>query len=341
MSVYPFADETNVKRRQLLSTAARCAALGVYPGWKYAWAVPAAATGWVYDPLFLTPVFGPNHPEQPRRVQAILAAMQDSGLLARLKDIPPRADVDRALRLIHTDVHIAAIRAGYGEAIDALARKGVGGALAAVEAVAGGAVRNAFVCSRPPGHHARNTGREEGFCFFNNVAIAARHAQRELGLRRVLIVDWDYHHGDGTEGFFYEDPEVLYFSTHDWHAYPGTGDPARRGAGAGAGYNINVPLPCGATDADIVTAFERQLLPAADAFRPDVVLVSAGFDSRADDLLGCLGVSDEGFVRLTRMVMAIADRHCDGRLVSVLEGGYNLRGLASAVVAHVRTLAEG
>jgi len=330
-----------VKRRQLLTTAARCAALGACPGWTYAWAAPAAVTGWVYDPLFLTPVFGPNHPEQPRRVQAILAAMEESGLLGRLRDIPPRADVDRALRLIHTDAHIAAIRAGYGEAIDALARKGVGSALAAVDAVAAGAVRNAFVCSRPPGHHARNTGREEGFCFFNNVAVAARHAQRERGLRRVLIVDWDYHHGDGTEGFFYEDPEVLYFSTHDWHAYPGTGDPARRGAGAGAGYNINVPLPCGATDADIVTAFERHLLPAADAFRPDVVLVSAGFDSRAEDLLGCFGVSDQGFERLTRMVMAIADRHCGGRLVSVLEGGYNLRGLASAVVAHVRTLAEG
>ncbi|MCG3201701.1 MAG: Histone deacetylase-like amidohydrolase [Gammaproteobacteria bacterium] len=329
-----------MKRRYLLSTVARCTALGMWPGRRYSWAA-AAATGWVYDPVFLTPVFGPNHPEQPRRVLAILAAMEASGLPARLRNVAPRADVEIALRLVHTEAHIAAIRIGYGEAVDALARTGVGGALAAVEAVAGGGVRNAFVCSRPPGHHARNTGREEGFCFFNNVAIAARHAQRELGLRRVLIVDWDYHHGDGTESFFYEDPTVLYFSTHDWHAYPGTGDPARRGAGAGAGYNINVPLPCGATDADIVTAFEQRLLPAANAFRPELVLVSAGFDSRADDLLGCLGVSDEGFVRLTRLVMALADRHCGGRLVSVLEGGYDPRGLASAVVAHVRALAGG
>jgi acetoin utilization deacetylase AcuC-like enzyme len=310
----------------------------MWPGWRAPWAVPAAATGWVFDEAFMTPVFEPAHPEQPRRVQAILDAMRTSGLLPRLRSLTARDDVESALRLIHTEAHIAAIRIAYGEAIDAMARKGVGAALAAVDAVASASVRNAFVCSRPPGHHARNTGREEGFCFFNNVAIAARHAQRELGLRRVLIVDWDYHHGDGTESFFYDDPEVLYFSTHDWHAYPGTGDPARTGAGAGTGYNINVPLPCGATDADIVAAFEKQLLPAADAFRPDLVLVSAGFDSRADDLLGCLGVSDEGFVQLTRMVMAIAERHCSGRLVSVLEGGYNLRGLASAVVAHVGTL---
>jgi acetoin utilization deacetylase AcuC-like enzyme len=310
----------------------------MWPGWRAPWADPAAATGWVFDEAFMTPVFEPAHPEQPRRVQAILDAMRTSGLLPRLRSLTARDDVESALRLIHTEAHIAAIRIAYGEAIDAMARKGVGAALAAVDAVASASVRNAFVCSRPPGHHARNTGREEGFCFFNNVAIAARHAQRELGLRRVLIVDWDYHHGDGTESFFYDDPEVLYFSTHDWHAYPGTGDPARTGAGAGTGYNINVPLPCGATDADIVAAFEKQLLPAADAFRPDLVLVSAGFDSRADDLLGCLGVSDEGFVQLTRMVMAIAERHCSGRLVSVLEGGYNLRGLASAVVAHVGTL---
>jgi acetoin utilization deacetylase AcuC-like enzyme len=310
----------------------------MWPGWRAPWADPAAGTGWVFDEAFMTPVFEPGHPEQPRRVQAILDAMRASGLLPRLRSLTARDDVDGALRLIHTEAHIAAIRVTYGEAIDAMARKGVGAALAAVDAVAGASVRNAFVCSRPPGHHARNTGREEGFCFFNNVAIAARHAQHELGLRRILIVDWDYHHGDGTESFFYDDPEVLYFSTHDWHAYPGTGDPARTGAGAGTGYNINVPLPCGATDADIVAAFEQHLLPAADAFRPDLVLVSAGFDSRADDLLGCLGVSDEGFVQLTRMVMAIAERHCSGRLVSVLEGGYNLQGLASAVVAHVGTL---
>jgi acetoin utilization deacetylase AcuC-like enzyme len=159
-----------------------------------------------------------------------------------------------------------------------------------------------------------------------------------LGWQRILIVDWDYHHGDGTESFFYEEPSVLYFSTHDWDAYPGTGDPARRGANAGLGYNVNVSLPCGATDADIVAAFTTQLVPAADAFMPDLVLISAGFDSRIDDRLGCFDVTDAGFAQLTRIVMAIAARHCQGRLVSLLEGGYNVRGLASAVETHVRTL---
>jgi acetoin utilization deacetylase AcuC-like enzyme len=204
--------------------------------------------------------------------------------------------------------------------------------------VAARRVRNAFVCSRPPGHHARNSGREEGFCFFNHVAIGARHAQRRHGWRRVLIADWDYHHGDGTESLFYDDPTVLVFSTHDVNAYPRTGFASRTGSGAGDGFNINVPLACGATDDDIAAAFERQLVPAASRFRPDIVLISAGFDSRAGDRLGCFAIGDDGFARLTRIVMKIADTHCAGRIVSVLEGGYQSAGLASAVLAHVDAL---
>ena len=202
-------------------------------------------------------------------------------------------------------------------------------------------MRNAFVCSRPPGHHARNSGREEGFCFYNHVAIGARHAQRRHSWQRVLIVDWDYHHGDGTESFFYEDPSVLVFSTHDVNAYPRTGFAERTGSGAGAGLNINAPLACGATDDDIAAAFERHLVPAATRFAPDIVLLSAGFDSRAGDRLGCFAITDRGFERLTRIVMRIADRHCNGRIVSVLEGGYQSAGLASAVLAHVGVLAGG
>jgi acetoin utilization deacetylase AcuC-like enzyme len=320
-----------LSRRPLL-LAAGLAAVGVPR------AKATAATGWVSDPAFRTPVFEPTHPEQPQRVEVIESAMQASPLAARLARLGPVADVDAALRLIHTESHIESIRRHHGARIDAVARTAVGATLAAIDAVAARRVRNAFVCSRPPGHHARNSGREEGFCFFNHVAIGARHAQRRHGWRRVLIVDWDYHHGDGTESFFYDDPTVLFFSTHDVDAYPRTGFASRTGSGAGDGFNINVPLACGATDDDIAAAFERQLVPAASRFRPDIVLISAGFDSRAGDRLGCFAIGDDGFARLTRIVMKIADTHCAGRIVSVLEGGYQSAGLASAVLAHVDAL---
>lgn len=297
-------------------------------------------TGWVGDALFRSPIFDRDHPEQPQRVEVIEAALRASPLAASLLRLPIVRDVDDALRLIHTADHIASIRERHGERVDAVARAAVGATLAAIDALAAGRVRNAFVCSRPPGHHARNTGREEGFCFYNQVAIGARHAQRRHGWRRVLIVDWDYHHGDGTESFFYQDSSVLVFSTHDVDAYPRTGLASRTGSGAGAGSNINVPLPCGTNDDDIATAFEQRLVPAASRFRPELVLISAGFDSRAGDRLGCFAVSDEGFARLTRIVMRIADAHGGGRVVSVLEGGYQREGLASAVLAHVRALAS-
>ena len=265
--------------------------------------------------------------------------MEHSGLMDQVQMIRQLSNVLPYLYLIHTRAHVESIRSRYGHSHE-VAMAAVGGALAAVDAVGNGTVRNAFCAVRPPGHHARNTGREEGFCLYNTVAVAARYAQQVLHLDKILIVDWDYHHGNGTEEFFYTDPTVLYFSTHDFHAYPGTGDPARTGAGAGKGYNINVPLACGATDDDINRAFEEKLLPAARRFKPDLILISAGFDSRKDDLLGCFAVTDTGFARLTQMVMKIANEYCSGRIVSVLEGGYNMEGLASAVVSHVRALLE-
>ncbi|MCG8380467.1 MAG: histone deacetylase, partial [Proteobacteria bacterium] len=158
------------------------------------------------------------------------------------------------------------------------------------------------------------------------------------GLNKILIIDWDYHHGNATETMFYDDPSVLFFSTHDFYAYPGTGHPDRKGSGAGEGYNINIHLPCGTTDEKIIDVFNKVLLPVADSFKPDMVLVSAGFDSRKDDLLGCFNITDNGFIELTRIVMQIAKQHCNGKLVSILEGGYNPSGNARAVVAHVKTL---
>lgn len=199
-------------------------------------------------------------------------------------------------------------------------------------------LNNVFCLTRPPGHHALNTGREEGFCYYNTIAIAARYAQKEYGFKKILIVDWDYHHGNATEAMFYDDPDVLYFSTHDQYAYPGTGDPAKRGSGKGLGYNINVHLPCGTDDKKIIDVYQNILLPAAEDFAPDMILISAGFDSREEDLLGCFDVTDEAYITMTNIVMQIANKYCDGRLVSTLEGGYNLQGITDAVTVHMKTL---
>lgn len=176
-----------------------------------------------------------------------------------------------------------------------------------------------------------------GFCVFNNVAIAARHVQTH-GPAKVLIVDWDVHHGNGTQEAFYADPTVLYFSVHRWPFYPGTGAETETGAGNAAGLTVNVPLAGGADDEDFQRAFEQALLPAAREFEPDFVLISAGFDAHFDDPLGGMNVTPAGFAKLTRMVADLADECCDGRLVSVLEGGYSLSGLAESVEAHIRAL---
>ncbi len=215
------------------------------------------------------------------------------------------------------------------------------GALGAVKAVSDGIVDNAFCAIRPPGHHAHNSGGEEGFCYFNNVAIAAKYAQNVLNYEKILIIDWDYHHGNATQDSFYSDPSVLFFSTHNQFAYPGTGDPAMQGEGAGLGYNINAHLDTGATDDDMKRAWEEQLLPKVETFKPDFVLISAGFDSRKDDTLGTFTITDSCFSYITKLALDIADTYCKGRLVSLLEGGYNIGGLALAVEAHISTLLTG
>jgi acetoin utilization deacetylase AcuC-like enzyme len=175
-----------------------------------------------------------------------------------------------------------------------------------------------------------------GFCLLNNAAVAARYAQRRHGVERVLIVDWDVHHGNGTQDVFYADPTVFYFSTHQWPLYPGTGRADETGAGAGEGTTMNFPFPAGSGRKEVLGAVQHGLVPAMDRFRPDLVLISAGFDSRVGDLLGRFTLTDRDFRDLTTAVLAIADRHAGGRVVSVLEGGYNLSGLASAVAMHVQ-----
>ena len=308
------------------------------------WAVArATGTGLIYDARYLDHVLvrpdGGRPPEVPERLVRIREELEARGLIEATMPMSPTVDPLLRIRAHHTGEHVDSVREfGVTATVAELA---VSGALTAVDAVADGTVRNAFCAIRPPGHHANNTGAEEGFCYYSNAAITARYAQEVHGYERVLIIDWDYHHGNATQNAFYGDPSVLFFSAHDWNAYPGTGDPALTGEGDGAGLNINVHLDCGAIDADMLRYWDSRLSPAVATFDPDFVLVSAGFDSRRDDLLGCFDLTDDAFRRMTRMAMDYADRCCEGRLVSLLEGGYNLNGTALAAAAHVETLLGG
>jgi acetoin utilization deacetylase AcuC-like enzyme len=197
--------------------------------------------------------------------------------------------------------------------------------------------RRVFCGMRPPGHHATPV-KGMGFCIYNNVAVAARHAQAKHGAGKVLIVDWDVHHGNGTQDIFYEDDTVYFFSTHQSPWYPGTGAREETGSGKGHGTVLNRPFPAGAGRKEIVGAFEGDLVAAANRFKPDLVLISAGFDSRIEDPLGHFRLTDEDFMDLTRVIIDVANEHAEGRLVSILEGGYNLEGLTKAVEAHLRAL---
>ena len=212
-----------------------------------------------------------------------------------------------------------------------------GGALAAVDAIMSRQVDHAFCAVRPPGHHAE-AGQAMGFCLFNNVAIAARYVQKKHGVKRVLIVDWDVHHGNGTQHSFEDDPAVLFFSTHQYPHYPGTGRESERGRGAGEGFTINVPMEAGEGGEEYRDIFQKSLVPTADSFKPEFVIVSAGFDAHKDDPLGNMGLTEEGYADLTGIVAGIAKRHAGGRILSSLEGGYHLTALAASVDRHIQAL---
>ncbi len=294
---------------------------------------------------------GPGHPEQPARYDAVLAALEKAGLRAKMREVPSRAMTRDDLLLVHTaeylDLAEREIRGGaeqlstgdtgVGEHSWEAAMAAAGCALAATEAVVKGDATTAFCLVRPPGHHA-GAARGMGFCIMNNIALAARHAQKRLGVGRVAIVDWDVHHGNGTQDIFYADGSVFFFSTHQSPWYPGTGAANETGEGAGKGTTLNCPLPAFSGRVEIFECFERKLVPAMEKFRPELVLISAGFDSRAGDPLGQFQLADADFADLTRIVRGIAGKYAQGRVVSILEGGYSLSGLASAATAHVAAL---
>ena len=311
-------------------------------------------TALLIDPIYrehLLGLVGREHPERPERFDAVVRGLDEAGLLNRLGRVEPRAATEEELLLCHTPEYLRQakhdVQQGYAFLSTGdtditsnswdIAEQAVGGVLNAVDAVVAGRARNAFCAVRPPGHHA-TASRGMGFCLFNNVAIAARHAQRKHGVGRVLIVDWDVHHGNGTQDIFYSDPSVFFFSTHQWPLYPGTGRADETGDGAADGTITNFPFPAGSGRKEVLGAVQNSLVPLMKRFRPELVLISAGFDSRVGDLLGRFTLTDGDFADLTREVMGIADQYAGGRVVSMLEGGYYLPGLALASAAHVQAL---
>lgn len=294
---------------------------------------------------------GAGHPESPNRLRAIMQQLEESGTLTRVTNIEPRKSEDEWITQVHTPSYVASLNrhapTSGRVALDPdtsmspgslhAAYLAAGGVLAGVDAVMAGQVNHVFCAVRPPGHHAE-ADRAMGFCLFNNVAIAARYVQKKYGLSRVLIVDWDVHHGNGTQHSFEDDPSVLFFSTHQYPHYPGTGRADEQGRGAGKGYTINVPMEAGEGDDEYRAIFYKALVPVADAFKPEFVVISAGFDAHKDDPLASMKLTEAGYADLTGIVAGIATRHAKGRILSSLEGGYNLAALAASVDAHVQAL---
>ena len=292
-----------------------------------------------------------GHVEQAARLQAVRHALDASALHAELRHLAPQPAPLAALEAVHTPQLLRSVRqlASYGGGqIDAdtyvtadswdVATLAAGAAIGAVEAALGGHARGAFALVRPPGHHATRA-RAMGFCLINHVAVAARYAVQRLGMERVAIVDYDVHHGNGTQDIFYDDPQVLCVSTHAAPFYPGTGALAEQGDPATAlGATLNIPLPFGTGDTGYALVFERVVAPALRRFRPQLILVSAGYDAHWSDPLGPMLLSVSGYSQLTQQLIVLADELCDGRIVLSLEGGYNLDALGACVIATLRLL---
>ncbi len=302
----------------------------------------------IEDPTFLEHLGPDGHPERPARLEAVGQAI--AGFEDQIARLAPRAADESELLAIHDRPHLQRIDAAVAQAparLDAdtfvsarsaeVAKLAAGSAidLALASSRAGAGVGIAAV--RPPGHHAEGD-QAMGFCLYNNVAVAARALQRTAGLEKILILDWDVHHGNGTQHSFDDDPSVLYFSTHQFPYYPGTGDVHEAGRGAGLGTTVNVPMPAGCGDAEYIGVMQRVLVPVARSFDPDMILVSCGFDAHVDDPLASMDVTAQGYFEMTHIVRALADELCGGRLCFVLEGGYALTGLAAGTTATLGAL---
>ncbi|TVQ98178.1 MAG: histone deacetylase [Desulfovibrionales bacterium] len=310
-------------------------------------------TALLYDPVFAVHDAGVRHPESPMRYTALVRALEEDRETADLTRLAPRPATLAELRYCHSQEYIELVRQRIQDGHRSLgfpdtnvgpgswdaALHAAGGAITAVDTVLAGQADSVFCVMRPPGHHARPK-QGMGFCIFNNIALAARHAQAVHGLERILIVDWDVHHGNGTQEIFYDDPSVLFFSTHQSSWYPYSGEPHETGINAGEGYTINCPFPYGTDIIPVRNAFLERLVPAARTFQPELVLISAGFDALATDPLGGFQLQPEDFAALSAIVLDIAGSTAQGRVISLLEGGYDLPGLTAAALVHVHALMD-
>ncbi len=308
-------------------------------------------TAFVHHLDYLNHDTGSGHPERPERLITSLNALQESTVWEQLDQIAPTPAVVAQLCYAHEAAYIEHVRQACAEeralsydtpvvkASFEIARLSTGGVLRAAEAVVTGKVSNAFALVRPPGHHATQN-RSMGFCLFNNVAITARYLQSEHGVGKVAIVDWDVHHGNGTQDIFYSDASVFFFSIHQSPLYPGTGSRYESGTGNARGTTLNVPMPSGSGDDDYVTVFEDVLMPALKDFAPEFILISAGFDAHHRDELATIALTADGFATLTDLVLELAAETASGKVVSALEGGYDLQGLSESVVAHMERLVK-
>lgn len=300
-------------------------------------------TGIVKDERYMDHQMGSHHPESPQRLEAIYAMLEGQDMKGHFVEVPVRRAERDELLLVHSPDYVNRLAGTKGKAYTYLdpdtqtcpdsyeaALLAAGGFCQAVSMVESGEIDNAFALVRPPGHHAEKS-QAMGFCLFNNVAIGARYAREYLELRRLLIVDWDLHHGNGTQHSFEEDPSILYFSVHQYPYYPGSGAFNEIGRGAGEGFTVNVPLPVGCGDGEYLGIFKKILKPVALEFNPQMVLVSAGFDIYEKDPLGGMNVTPNGFAGLTRAVMEIAEACCGGKVVITLEGGYHIQGQSDSV----------
>lgn len=306
------------------------------------WFAGRMQTGVVLDARYMAHDTGHGHPERAERIGALLPAIGDRPDVVH---VPPRAATGDDIVLVHGEGHFERVARTARHAHDALdadtpvsaqsfetACLATGGVLALLDEVMAGRLRNGFALVRPPGHHAERE-RAMGFCLFNNVAIGAAHLRVRHNLERVMVIDWDVHHGNGTQHAFAAAPEVLFVSTHRWPFYPGTGGIDEMGSGEGKGFTVNLPFPGGFGDAEYLEAFHAVVAPLALEYEPQLILVSAGFDPHRRDPLGGMAVTEHGFAGMARALVEVADRVCDGRLVAVLEGGYDLRGTRDSVEA--------
>lgn len=309
--------------------------------------------GLIYHPEYLKHDTGPGHPERPQRLESMINHLLGTPLWANLQHLQPDPAPLPWIHEVHAGEYVAMIKrrcASGEEVLDGsdthvcpfsydVALLAAGGVLQGVEEVLSGRVHSVFCAGRPPGHHAE-TSTVMGFCLFNNVAIGARYARKKHGIRRVAIVDWDVHHGNGTQEIFYEDDSVLYISLHQFPLWPGTGARSERGNGKGKGFTLNCPMEPGSGEKEYLEAFEKEILPALDTFKPELLMISAGFDAHRDDPLANINLTEQSFGTMTKLLRETAERHCGGRIVSVLEGGYNLPALARSVELHLSVLAE-